>query len=234
MQLGGGGDSLAHVGVCTPTPSPLKLSSGPKAGAQELLPCSLESPGSSQSSLRRSVRGFQVLNIAQKALGLAWVTQQLVGDASNKLNQEGKTRPLPRSPWGARQHLNRATLVLSSPSSRLSLNQTSVFAMASTPFLPPLPSPISPRTGGHRTSGSRAPHIEHPVSRRRCPPSGTIRLPLHRKQTPPGRPTPLPPNAPRLFPHRPRASQPPAGAAQPRLLAVLSPSPVSCDPPTTT
>ena len=115
MQLGGGGDSLAHVGVCTPTPSPLKPSSGPKAGAQELLHCSLESPGSSQSSLRRSVLGFQVLNIAQKALGLAWLTQQLAGDVSNRLNQEGKMRPLLKSPWGVRQHLNGATLVLSFP-----------------------------------------------------------------------------------------------------------------------
>lgn len=81
MQLGGGGDSLAHAAVCAPTPAPSETQFRPhswgRGGAQELLPCSLEPPGSSQSALRRTVLGFQVLNTAQKALKLAWVTRQL-------------------------------------------------------------------------------------------------------------------------------------------------------------
>ena len=78
MQLGGGGDSLAHAGVCAPPArNPVPAPQLGWGGAQELLPCSLEPPGSSQSALRKTVLGFQVLNTAQKALKLAWVTQQL-------------------------------------------------------------------------------------------------------------------------------------------------------------
>lgn len=77
--------------------------------------------------------------------------------------------------------------------------------------------------------------IEQPLSPRHCPPSGTIPLPLQPQEDAP-RPscTPSLPIAPRLFPQRPRSSQPPAWASQPRLFASPPPSPISCDPPTTT
>lgn len=61
------------------------------------------------------------------------------------------------------------------------------------PSHPPFPLlPIRPATAP--VGSEPLTFSEHPLSPRRCPPSGTIPLPLHRRQTPPGRPAPFPPN----------------------------------------
>lgn len=183
MQLRGGGDSLAHANVCTPPPSPLKPSSGPRE-VWRLFPCSLEPLGSGEPCLRRRAVWFSSLeyqNTSPEGTGTHPSYAAVGGVKLENMNPEEGGPPNPMGCPPTFVPGCSCPLLSSSAPSELALSGRG-FSSSPIPHLP------LPHSAGHHTNGLRPIESEHPQNPRRLP------RPRHYSTTPSaeGGPAPLP------------------------------------------